>query len=119
MASQIEGFLKGVVLGGVIGAAIAILYAPQSGQKTREDINRKTEELRRKAKEEYRAMLKKSDKAYEAVVKDLKHMESLTKDKVGEMREKVDEWTELGKETLQDTKGRLTKALNAAVHTFK
>jgi gas vesicle protein len=119
MASQIEGFLKGVVLGGVIGAAIAILYAPQSGRKTREDINRKTEKLLRKAKEEYRAMLKKSDKTYEAVMKDLKKMESLTKDKVEEMREKVDEWTELGKETLQDTQGRLTKALNAAVHTFQ
>ena len=41
MSNQIEGFVKGIILGGVIGAAIGILYAPQSGRKTRKDINNK------------------------------------------------------------------------------
>jgi gas vesicle protein len=119
MSNQIEGFIKGIILGGVIGAAIGILYAPQSGRKTREDINRKTDKLLTKAKEEYEATLKKSSKAYEAAVKELKHLESSTKEKVGEMEEKVDELTELGKEAFHDTKGHLTKAVNAAVHAFK
>ena len=119
MSNQIEGFIKGIILGGVIGAVIGILYAPQSGRKTRKDINRKAEELLAKAKEEYEATLKKSSKAYESAVKQLKHLESSTKEKVGEMEEKVDELTELGKEALHDTKGHLTKAVNAAVHAFK
>ena len=119
MSNQIEGFIKGIVFGGVIGAVIAILYAPQSGRKTRVDINRKAEELLTKAKKEYEATLKKSSKAYESAVKELKHLESSTKEKVGEMEEKVDELTELGKEALHDTKGHLTKAVNAAVHAFK
>ena len=119
MSNQIEGFIKGIILGGVIGAVIGILYAPQSGRKTREDINRKAEELLTKAKEEYEATLKKSSKAYESAVKQLKHLESSTKEKVGEMEEKVDELTELGKEAFHDTKGHLTKAVNAAVHAFK
>ena len=119
MSNQIEGFIKGIILGGVIGAGIGILYAPQSGRKTREDINRKAEELLTKAKEEYEATLKKSSKAYESAVKQLKHLESSTKEKVVEMGEKVDELTELGQEALHDTKGRLTKAVNAAVHAFK
>jgi gas vesicle protein len=119
MSNQIEGFIKGIFLGGVIGAVIGILYAPQSGRKTREDINRKTEKLLTKAKEEYEATLEKSSKAYESVVKQLKHLESSTKGKVGEMEEKVDELAELGKEVLHDTKGHLTKAANAAVHAFK
>jgi gas vesicle protein len=119
MSSQIEGFIKGIVLGGLVGAAIAILYAPQSGRKTREDIHRKTEALLRKAQEEYRATLNKSSKAYGAAVKELRHLESSTKEKVGEMGEKMDELTELGKETLHDTKGQLTKVVNAAVHAFK
>jgi gas vesicle protein len=119
MANQIEGFIKGIILGGFIGVAIGILYAPQSGRKTREDINRKAEELLAKGKEEYKATLKRSSRAYESVVKTLKRLESSTKDKVGEMEEKVDELTELGKEALHDTKGQLTKAVNAAVHSFK
>jgi gas vesicle protein len=119
MSNQIEGFIKGIIVGGVMGAVIGILYAPQSGRKTREDINRKTEELLTKAKKEYEATLKKSSKAYESAVKELKHLESSTKEKVGEMEGKVDELTELGKEAFHDTKGHLTKAVTAAVHAFK
>jgi len=119
MSNQIEGFVKGMIVGGVIGAAIAILYAPQSGRKTRGDINRKAEKLLTQAKEEYEAALKKSGKAYESAVKQLKLLESSAKEKVGEMEEKVDELTELGKEAFQDTKGRLTKAVNTAVQVFK
>ena len=119
MSNQTEGFIKGIILGGVIGAGIGILYAPQSGRRTREDINRKAEELLTKAKKEYEATLKKSSKAYESAVKQLKHLGSSTKEKVGEMEEKVDELTELGKEAFHDTKGQLTKAVNAAVHAFK
>ena len=119
MSNQIEGFIKGIILGGVIGAVIGILYAPKSGRETREDVNGKAEELLTKAKKEYEAALKKSSKAYESAVKQLQHLESSTKEKVGEMEKKVDELTELGKETFHDTKGQLTKAVNAAVHAFK
>ena len=118
-AQQIEGFVKGIILGGIIGAVLGILYAPQSGRKTREDINGKAEELLTKAKKEYEATLKKSGRAYDSAVKQLKQMESSAKEKVGEMEEKVDELTELGKEALHDTKGHLTKAVTAAAHAFK
>jgi gas vesicle protein len=119
MSNQIEGFLKGIILGGAIGAVIGILYAPQSGRRTREDISEKAEDLLAKAKEEYETALKKSSKAYESAVKQLRHLEASTKEKVGEMEEKVGELTDLGKEAFQDTKGHLTKAVNAAVHAFK
>ncbi len=119
MANQIEGFVKGIILGGLIGAALGILYAPQSGRKTREDISEKAEDLLTEAKEEYAAALKKSGKAYESTVKQLKQLESSAKEKFEEMEEKVDELTGLGKEALHDTKGHLTKAVNQAVHAFK
>jgi gas vesicle protein len=119
MSEKIEGFIKGIILGSAIGAVIGILYAPQSGRKTRQDIDRKAKDLLAKAKEEYEATLKKSNKAYESAVKELKSLESSTKDKVGEIEEKVDELTELGKEALHDTKDHLTKAVKAAAHAFK
>ncbi|MCK9196942.1 MAG: YtxH domain-containing protein [Syntrophales bacterium] len=112
MSNKIEGFIKGIILGGVMGVAVGVLYAPQSGRKTRRDINEKAAKLLTEAKEEYEAALKKSSKAYDSVVKQLKHLESSTE-------EKVEELTELGKEAFHDTRGHLTKAVNAVVHAFK
>jgi len=39
-------FLTGVLLGGVAGAVTALLFAPQSGQETRQQIQQKATELR-------------------------------------------------------------------------
>lgn len=119
MSNQIEGFIKGIVFGGVIGAVIAILYAPKSGRKTREDIDKKTREFLTNAKKEYEAALRKGGKAYKSAVKELKYIESDAKEEVGEMEEKVDELTKLGKGAFHDTKGHLTKVVNAAAHAFK
>ena len=119
MSNQVEGFVKGILLGGVVGAVIGILFAPKSGKETRDDINRTAEELLAKAREEYEATLKKSGMAYEAAVKQLERLESSAKEKVAEMGEQVEELAEMGKDALRGTKGRLTKAVDAAVHVFK
>lgn len=38
-----------LVAGGIIGAGVALLYAPQSGRKTRRDIARYSNKVRRRA----------------------------------------------------------------------
>jgi gas vesicle protein len=43
--------LLAFLLGAVSGAAIALLYAPQSGQETRDYLGEKAEEARRRAAE--------------------------------------------------------------------
>lgn len=45
--------VKGLVIGGLIGAALGILYAPRSGKETREEIGRTTDELLRKTRAQY------------------------------------------------------------------
>jgi gas vesicle protein len=45
-AKQPANFLTGVLLGGVAGAVTALLFAPQSGQETRQQIQQKAAELR-------------------------------------------------------------------------
>ena len=42
-------FMMGTVLGGLVGAGIALLYAPQSGENTRQVIKEKSIELKDKA----------------------------------------------------------------------
>jgi len=72
MSDRIEDFIKGLLIGGLVGAALGILYAPKSGKEMREDICKKSEELVTKAKEEYEQVLDKSKKAYEAAVSELR-----------------------------------------------
>lgn len=43
--SEVLGFLAGAVVGGVIGAGVALLFAPRSGEETREIIKKKAEEF--------------------------------------------------------------------------
>jgi gas vesicle protein len=45
-------FLIGVILGGLVGAAVALLYAPQSGEETRAAIRDKSIELKEQAAEQ-------------------------------------------------------------------
>jgi gas vesicle protein len=112
-------FTAGLVVGGLIGVLIGILYAPKSGKETREEIGRKADELLSKAKEEYDHAVEKSRKAYEATVERLKELEGTAKEKVEEVGEKVEALSSLGKETLQDGKSRLKKAIEAGVGAFR
>jgi len=117
--SKRDDFVAGLVVGGLIGAVIGILYAPKSGKETREEIGRKADELVTKAKEEYEVAVEKSRRAYEAAVKRLKALEETALEKAEETGERVSELAGRGKETLQEGKGRLKKAVEAGVEAFK
>ncbi len=51
MSNESTGFLIGLLVGGIIGAAVGFLFAPQPGKETREQIKGKTEELIARGKE--------------------------------------------------------------------
>lgn len=40
-----DGFFKGFLFGGLIGAVLAFLYAPKSGREMRDDLRRKSREI--------------------------------------------------------------------------
>ena len=52
-------FLVGFALGAVVGAGLALVFAPRSGEETREQLRQKSEELRDLA-EETRAKVQKA-----------------------------------------------------------
>ena len=54
--------VKGLIIGGLIGAALGILYAPKSGKETREEISPSAEELLKKTKAQYEEVCKKIEK---------------------------------------------------------
>jgi len=49
--SDIGAFLTGFVIGGLVGAAVALILAPQSGAETREQIRQKGIELKTQGEE--------------------------------------------------------------------
>jgi gas vesicle protein len=52
-SNDLGAFLAGFVIGGLIGAATAIILAPQSGQEMRAQIAAKGNELAHKGEEQY------------------------------------------------------------------
>jgi len=49
--SEIGAFFAGFMVGGLVGAAAALLLAPQSGEQTRDQIKQKSIELQGKAED--------------------------------------------------------------------
>ncbi len=117
--SKTVEFLKGLFIGGVVGSVVAILYAPQSGKETREDLSKRSDEFMTRAREEYDATLEKSKKSYAAAVERLKELEKQARLKVDEVEAQFNELTARGKETVEESRGRLKKAIDAGVDAYK
>lgn len=92
-------FLAGVMLGGLIGAGTMLLLAPQSGEKTRTQIQLKGTELREQATEAVETgMSKTRAKAHQ-----------LTED----VYEKAKEIQHSGEDMVVEQKARLSAAIAA------
>jgi gas vesicle protein len=46
-------FLAGLAIGALVGAGVALLFAPQSGEETRHAVARKAKHLAREARDRY------------------------------------------------------------------
>ena len=55
----VDDCIKGMIVGGLIGATLGILYAPKSGKETREELRKSADEVFEKAKEQYEAACEK------------------------------------------------------------
>ena len=82
--------VKGLIIGGLIGAALGILYAPKSGKETREEISHSAEEL-----------LKKTRAQYEEVCKKIEKLADREKELLIEKKEKIKKALEAGAEALK------------------
>jgi gas vesicle protein len=51
-----SGFLFGLVLGMAVGAAVALLFAPQPGEDTRSQLGESSVQLRRMGREGYQTL---------------------------------------------------------------
>jgi len=108
-------FLKGLIFGGLVGVAIGLLYAPKSGKETREDLTIRADEFVSKAKEE----MEKHREEYEAALQRIKRTGSSIKNKASEVQGKIGKLAHAGKETAEEKRKRLEKALKAGVAAYR
>ena len=52
-SSQVGGYLVAFAVGALVGASLALLYAPRSGKETRELLAQRSRDLKEKAGEVY------------------------------------------------------------------
>jgi len=76
---------KGLLIGGLVGVIIGLLYAPKSGKETRDDLSDKAKDVAAKLKDEYDVALEKSKSAYDNLLKKLKEVEAKAEKKAQEM----------------------------------
>lgn len=119
MSEKSSDLLKGLFIGGFIGVVLGILFAPKSGKDTREDIIRKTDEFLEQAKEGYENAVEKGKAIGETTVQHLKGLEISAKEKMEEVKGRINEFAQQGSEVIEDNKTRLRKAVDAGLEAYK
>jgi gas vesicle protein len=84
--SRAKPVLSGLLLGGLIGAGTALLFAPQSGEKTRTEIQNRTIEFR--------------DRTTDTVKDAVSQVKSRTRQMASDVLEQARDLTQHGKDAL-------------------
>lgn len=104
--NQVEGFVAGLVLGGLSGAGAMLLLAPQSGKKTRAQIKQKGNALR-----------KQTVKSVEGAVAEVRNKAHQIN---ADVHEQVGDLQQRGQEVVDEQRdhlGETLKDLGETVHT--
>ncbi|MCR4440218.1 MAG: YtxH domain-containing protein [bacterium] len=100
-------FLKGFLIGGAVGAIIALLYAPKSGKETREDIKKRTEEF-----------LEEADREVSELKRRAATLVGEGRRRAAELAEEAEEKVEQAKGAVAEKTGRLRRAAEAGARAF-
>jgi gas vesicle protein len=92
--SNVGGILVAFMAGMVVGAGVALLYAPQTGKETRRMLAKKADELKDEAEEIVEDVLEKGKKVLK------------------EKKEQFDAAIEAGKEAMVDAKKKIKEAVS-------
>lgn len=92
MSDRGDGFFKGFVIGGIIGAVAGILLAPKSGRETREDLGEEAEKLYSQTKSDFeharKAAMKSFEEGRDKILDKLKDDDDIPEEDVEEQEEK-------------------------------
>jgi gas vesicle protein len=102
-----KDFFVGAIIGGVIGAAAALLLAPKTGKELRNDLNGQMDTLMNKTDQWREVAGQKSNQFAAAAMEKTGQMRDMAMEKgnqlVGAVKEKTQQAKEQGTEAIQNT----------------
>lgn len=96
-------FMAGFILGGLLGTALALLFAPRTGEETRDRLWDSTEEARDRARERADEVLKKVRNAADDVAA---RSRSKLDESASRLREAIDHGREVFEEKTREFQNR-------------
>lgn len=103
-SSRVKPVLGGLLLGGLIGAGTALLFAPQTGEQTRAAIQNKTVELR--------------DRTTEGVKGAVSQVKNKTRQVTSNVLGRGQEVVHQGRDVLEDSMDEVTGTRKSAVQSY-
>ena len=100
-----------LLVGGAIGAVVALLFAPKSGKELRGDIADATRQGLEKGREAANALGERAGEYYEVTREKASHLYSEAQDKVGEFGDKA-------KEAVANAKNPFSAAIEAGKDAY-
>lgn len=107
-----------LLIGGGIGAILALLFAPKSGQELRGDIADATRKGIEKGKEAAIVAREKAEEYYEVTRERAGEYYQAAQDKAGELKDKASELTDKAKEAAARTANPFTAAIEAGKEAY-
>ncbi len=108
-----------LLVGGGIGAVLAVLFAPKSGTELREDIAVATKKGIEKSKETAALVGEKAGDYYEVTREKAGELYSTAQDKAGDLSEKARELTGKAKEAVAGTTNPFSEAIGAGKNAYQ
>jgi gas vesicle protein len=99
------------LIGGAIGAAIALLYAPQSGRDTRKDIKRTARRVRAEAADLVEDTISRVDDFVDETKEMVSEIISRGVELSGAARKEIVKTLEQGQKSLEKQKNRVMEAI--------
>jgi len=104
------GALAGLVVGGLIGAAVMMIYAPQSGAKTRKMLRKKAAALRNQASETAEEARERAEDALDSAAE--RALEASE-----ELRERMEQLQKRGQKSLDQQKEKVADLVGNNKHS--
>ena len=109
-----KDFVIGTLIGGIIGASVALLYAPKAGKDLRQDINTGADQVRERASEWKNTAYDKGNDLYERAQESSKNLGEKIKQKKDDIQERVEYLRSENKEQGQEIAEDVAEAIEEA-----